>query len=103
MNHHHRDLRRRFSGYQPTEVGPRGNPPNKDSGGVRDSEVRIRGSLEVHLGRSATDPAVIDALVRKARAAGVVVFLKGELERMPDMARAVIEGEHKRICQRGRG
>jgi hypothetical protein len=72
MNHHHRDLRRV----------------------ARSAECR-------HVGEAATDPAVIDALVRKARAAGVVVFLRVELERMPDMARAMIEGEHRRICQRG--
>jgi len=51
-------------------------------------------------GRSPTEPAEIERLVRKARAAGVVVFLRGELERMPDMARMLIEGEHRRICER---
>lgn len=53
-------------------------------------------------GRSPTEPEVIVALVRRARAAGVVVFLRDELERMPAMARAIVEGEHRRICE-GRG
>lgn len=52
-------------------------------------------------GQSATPPEVIDALVRKARALGVTVFLQRDLDRMPDMSRALIEGEHKRICERG--
>ena len=52
-------------------------------------------------GRSPTETEVIVALVRRARAAGVVVFLKDELDRMPAMARAIVEGEHKRICERG--
>ena len=65
-------------------------------------DLRIRTSLQPHLGESPTEPAEIKRLVRKARAAGVVVFLRDELERMPDMARALIEGEHKRICERGR-
>jgi hypothetical protein len=63
-------------------------------------EHRIRTSLQPFIGNAPTPPEVIEALVRKARAAGVVVFLKAELDRMPDMARALIEGEHKRICER---
>lgn len=64
---------------------------------------RIRTSLQRHVGESVTPPEVIEALVRRARAAGVVVFLKTELDRMDDMARLLIEGEHKRICQRSGG
>lgn len=64
-------------------------------------EHRIRTSLQPHLGRSPTEPAEIDALVRRARAAGVVVFLRDELERMPWQVQAIIEGEHKRICRQG--
>lgn len=64
-------------------------------------EHRVRTSLQGHLGVSPTSPEVIDALVRKARAAGVIVFLRAELERMPEVARLLIEGEHKRIW-RGR-
>lgn len=72
MNHHHKDLRRM----------------------ARSAECSTAGE-------SATPPEVIEAMVRKARQAGVVVFLRAELERMPDMARALIEGEHRRICERG--
>lgn len=72
MNHHHQDLR------------------------------RIARSAECStIGRSPTEPEEIRAMVRKARAAGVVVFLADELERMPAMARAIVEGEHRRICERG--
>lgn len=63
-------------------------------------EHRIPTSLQRHVGESATPPEVIEALVRKARAAGVIVFLKTELERLPDMSRALIESEHKRLCER---
>lgn len=62
---------------------------------ARSAECRITG-------RSPTEPEAVAALVRKARAVGVVVFLKAELERMPAMARALIEGEHRRICEKGR-
>ncbi len=61
---------------------------------------RIPTSLQRHVGESPTAPEVIEALVRKARRAGVIVFLKSELERLPDMSRALIESEHKRICER---
>lgn len=64
-------------------------------------EAHIRTSLELHIGRSPTEPEAIKAMVRKARDAGVVVFLRDELERMPAIARALIEGEHRRICERG--
>lgn len=64
---------------------------------------RIRGSLQRHVGEPSTAPAVIKVLVMKARAAGVVVFLKEELDRLPAMSRALIESEHKRLCQRNGG
>lgn len=70
MNHHHRDLRRV----------------------ARSAECSTAG-------RSATEPEVIRTLVRKARAAGVVVFLRDELDRMEDIPRRFIEGEHKRLCE----
>lgn len=63
-------------------------------------EHRIPTSLSKHVGDSPTDPAVLEHLVRRARALGVVVFLKSELDRLPDMSRALIESEHKRLCQR---
>jgi hypothetical protein len=63
---------------------------------------RVARSAECRLaGESATPPEVIDTLVRRARAAGVVVFTRAMLDRMPEMARRFIEGEHERICQRG--
>jgi len=48
-------------------------------------------------GRSPTEPEVIRSLVLRARAAGVVVFLRDELERMPWQARELIEAEAKRL------
>lgn len=63
-------------------------------------EHRIPSSLQRHVGESATDPAVIEVLVRKAREAGVIVFLRHDLEKLPDMSRALIESEHKRLCER---
>ncbi len=65
-------------------------------------EHRVRTSLDRHIGTSETPPEVIEALVRKARRAGVIVFLKAELDRLPDMSRALIESEHKRLCERRR-
>lgn len=62
---------------------------------------RISTSLQRHVGASATPPEVIEMLVRRAREAGVIVFLKAEIERLPAMSRALIESEHKRICQGG--
>ena len=73
MNRHHRDMRRV----------------------ARSAECST-------VGRSPTEPEVIEAMVRKARALGVTVFLQRDLDRMPDMARALIEGEHRRICERRR-
>ena len=54
-------------------------------------------------GRSPTEPEVIEAMVRKARALGVTVFLKRDLERMEAFERVVVEGVHARICQRNGG
>lgn len=75
MNHHHRDLR------------------------------RMARSAECRTGITPTDPEVLEALVRKAREAGVVVFLKAELERMPWPSREIIEAEARRLYgnrERGR-
>jgi hypothetical protein len=74
MNHHHRDLRR----------------------------SAMRTSLDRVQGETPTPPEVIATLVRKARAEGVIVFLKDELERMPWQVQAIIEGEHRRICNNER-
>ena len=64
-------------------------------------EHRVRTSLDRHIGTSETPPEVIEALVRKARRAGVIVFLKAELDRMPPIAREFIEREHQTLCERG--
>jgi hypothetical protein len=66
----------------------------------RSHEVRIRGSLERAVGEVQTTPAELQRLVDRARKAGVYVFLKHELDRLPDISRALIETEHKRICER---
>lgn len=63
-------------------------------------EHRIPTSLQRHVGQSETPPEVIEALVRKARQMGVIVFLRNELDRLPDMSRALIESEHRRLCER---
>jgi hypothetical protein len=69
-----------------------------------DGRVKNRGayrehrtSLQRHLGTSATPPEVIEALVRKARQAGVIVFLRADLERLPWASRELIETEAKRL------
>jgi hypothetical protein len=78
--------------------------PTKENpwGEVRERyrEHRIPTSLQRHVGEATTSPAEIRDLVRKARDVGVIVFLKDELERMPAIPRAMIEGEHRRICER---
>jgi hypothetical protein len=63
----------------------------------REHEVRIRGSLERVVGEAATLPADLHRLVDRARRAGVTVFLREDLERLPDLSRALIESEHRRI------
>ena len=65
------------------------------------SDRRVARSAECRHGEPPTTPAAIRALVRRARVEhGVVVFLPGDLERMDDIARRFIEGEHKRVCER---
>jgi len=64
-------------------------------------EHRIPTSLQHTVGDAPTSPEVIAALVRKARRAGVIVFLKGELDRMSWHKRELIESEHKRLCEKG--
>lgn len=66
-----------------------------------ETPARIRTSLDRYVGRSPTPPEVIERLARQARAVGVIVFTKPMLDRMDDMARRFIEGEHERSCQRG--
>lgn len=64
-------------------------------------EHRPRTSLDRVQGHPVATEAEIRAAVREARKAGVIVFLRDELERMPWQVQAIIEGEHKRICERG--
>jgi hypothetical protein len=66
----------------------------------REHEVPIRGSLEHAVGEVRTSTADLQRLVERARKAGVYVFLKHELDRLPDISRALIESEHRRICER---
>lgn len=63
-------------------------------------DVRIRGSLERAVGEAPMSPADLQRLVERAREVGVIVFLRSELDRMPDIARNLIEGEHRRLCAR---
>ena len=66
----------------------------------RTHDVRIRGSLERTVGQAPMSSADLQRLVERAREVGVIVFLRSELDRMPDISRAMIEGEHRRICER---
>lgn len=61
-------------------------------------EHRIRGSLERHVGDAATSDAQIRALAARAWMQGrAITFLVADLEAMPAMVRALIEGEARRI------
>ena len=60
-------------------------------------DLRIRTSLQRYVGESATSPEEVERLVRKARAAGVVVFLRADLERIPWTSREIIEAEARRL------
>lgn len=62
-------------------------------------EHSIPSPLGRMVGKSSIRDAELRALVRKAREVGVVVFLQAEIDRLPDMTRAVIESEHKRLCR----
>jgi hypothetical protein len=65
---------------------------------VTDRPHRIRGSLERHVGRSATDDGTLQELAASAwRQRRAVVFLPAHLDAMPAMVRALIEGEARRI------
>lgn len=61
-------------------------------------EYRIPGSLERHIGDAATSDAQIRALAARAWMQGrAITFLLADLDAMPAMARALIEGEARRI------
>lgn len=58
---------------------------------------RIRSSLGPRLGETAMTDDELRAMAAAAwRKHGVVVFTKQVLERMPDIARALVEGEARR-------
>lgn len=63
-------------------------------------EHRIPTSLERHLPRQPVTDGALRRLVAEARQAGVVVFLKSDLDALPDISRRLIETEHKRLCER---
>jgi len=59
---------------------------------------RPRTSLDRVLGEAATTDAELRAMARRAWIErGVVVFLPCDLERMPDFARLMVEGEMQRL------
>ena len=66
----------------------------------RYAEHRIPTSLERHLPRRTVSSETLHRLVAEARQAGVVVFLKSDLDALPDISRRLIETEHKRLCER---
>ena len=50
-----------------------------------------------------TEAETMAAVVRARDDHGALLFTKAMLERMPAMARAIVEGEHRRICERSGG
>jgi len=60
----------------------------------------VRTSLAPHLARSATTPGELRQMVERARRSGVIVFLKSELDALPEISRLLIEEEHRRLCER---
>ena len=66
-------------------------------------EHRVRTSLQPHLGRSASDPDVIERLASRAyHESGGVYFTPEQLERMPWQSRDLILSEARRIYGRRR-
>lgn len=60
----------------------------------------VRTSLQAHSAQPATTLDELRRLVERARQAGVIVFLKPDLEALPDISRRLIETEHRRLCER---
>jgi hypothetical protein len=61
-------------------------------------DFRIRGSLERYVGDAAASDAQIRALAARVWMQGrAITFLLADLDAMPAMARALIEGEARRI------
>lgn len=60
-------------------------------------EHRPRSSLDRVTGRSPTSEASIRAMAAAALKAGVVVFLRSDLERLPWASREIIETEARKL------
>lgn len=56
-----------------------------------------QGSLARHVGATPLSEQELRALAARALRSGVIVFLKADLEKLPDMARLLIEGEARRL------
>ena len=64
----------------------------------REHVPRIRTSLDRVLGDAATTDAELRAMARRAwLERGVAVFMPGDLARMPDFARLMVEAEMARV------
>lgn len=69
---------------------------NRDA--YREHAPRIRTSLDSVLGTTGTTDGELRNMARRAwLQRGVVVFLPGDLERMPDFARLMVEAEAARV------
>lgn len=62
-----------------------------------DADVRIRSSLEPHVGEPAMGESELRALAARAHRLGVIVFLRVDLARLPWAERGIIEGAAKRL------
>lgn len=60
-------------------------------------EHRIPTSLAKHVGQSPTSEGEIRAMAAAALNAGVIMFLRADLERLPWASREIIEAEAKRL------
>lgn len=61
-------------------------------------EHRVRTSLQAHLGKSASDPDVIERLASRAyHESGGVYFTAEQLKAMPWQSRELIESEGRRL------
>jgi hypothetical protein len=63
---------------------------------------RARSSLDRVQGEAPATEAQIRAMAAKAFGQGVIMFLRADLQRLPDWSRAVIEGEAKRLYGSGK-
>lgn len=63
----------------------------------RTHDVRIRGSLERHVGEAPADDADLRAMAAKAWERGVILFLRADLQGLPWASREIIEAEAARL------